>query len=147
MDLEAELVGVLDNPARVWDAVVTNLATEPRLALLVLTTCLTPISMVGWQEAVARVSTDAALRFEASLRVLDDSFVTTTRRLSSHYVEYRNPSMDDFCAGYLDRNVGIATTVAISRPTLYQLRRLIELGTAAVVGISAAVDIQIFMRS
>ena len=79
MDLKAELLSVLNNPASVWDAVLTNLANEPRLSLLVFTTCKTPVSMIAWQEAVARLSSDAALRFEASLRVLDDSFVRVPR--------------------------------------------------------------------
>jgi len=46
--------------------------------------------------------------------------------------DFRNPSMDDFCATYLDRNVGIAITVASHEPTLSQIRRLIQLGSAFV---------------
>ena len=49
MDLTSELLAVLDNPARVWEAVVANLANEPRIALLVFATCKTPISLVEWQ--------------------------------------------------------------------------------------------------
>jgi hypothetical protein len=130
VDLTSELRAVLDNPATVWDAVVTNLANEPRIALLVLTTCKTPISLVEWQEALSRVSIDAAVKFESSLRVLDDSFVKIQRAHNIYRAEFRNPSMDDFCAGYLDRNVGIATTVASRKPALQQIGRLIELGTA-----------------
>lgn len=136
MDLKRELLEVLDNPARVWDAVLANLATEPRMSLLVFVTCTTPITLVRWQEAVARVSADAAVRFEASLRVLDDSFVHTYKEDTSpkgdarYYANFRNPSMDDFCADYLDRNVGIAVNIAVHDPAFHQIRRLIQLGTA-----------------
>lgn len=135
MDLKTELLKVLDNPAQVWDAVLTNLATEPRMSLLILATCATPITLVHWQEAVARVSAEAAVQFEASLRVLDDSFVRTFKeenkpaRDASYRADFRNPSMDDFCAGHLDRNVGIAINVAARNPTLHQIRRLVDLGT------------------
>ena len=135
MDLKTELLQVLDNPTQVWDAVLTNLATEPRMSLLILATCTTPITLVHWQEAVARVSAEAAVQFEASLRVLDDSFVRTFKeenkpgRDASYRADFRNPSMDDFCAGHLDRNVGIAINVAARNPTLRQIRRLVDLGT------------------
>jgi hypothetical protein len=138
VDLKAQLLEALNNPARVWDAVLTNLAAEPRMTLLVFTTCMTPVSMISWQEAVARLSADSAMRFEASLRVLDDSFITVHRRDAIgrsdglYYASFRNPSMDDFCAGYLDRNVGIAVTVASHQPVLPQINRLITLGTARV---------------
>jgi hypothetical protein len=85
--------------------------------------------LVEWQEALSRISTDAAVKFESSLRVLDDSFVKIHRTRNVYRTEFRNPSMDDFCAGYLDRNVGIATTVASHKPALHQISRLIELGT------------------
>lgn len=138
MDLTTELLEVLNNPTRVWHAVVTNLANEPRLSLLVFATCTTPINLVGWQEAVARISAEAAVRFEAALRVLDDSFVETYReellpwgkRDPGYMVKFRNPSMDDFCAAYLDSNVGIASNIASREPALHQIRRLIELGSA-----------------
>src|SRR5262249_23495733 len=131
---KAELLEVLDNPARVWDAVLTNLAPEPRMSLLVLTTCTTPCSLVSWQAALARVSPDAAMRFEVSLRVLDDSFVRTFRtRGRVLMADFRNPSMDDFCAGYLDKNVGIATNVASHDPELQQIERLVQLGSALAV--------------
>lgn len=136
MDLKSELLRALNNPASVWDAILANLTNEPRLSLLVFTTCETPISLIAWQEAVARLSPDAAMRFEASLRVLDDSFVRVTkvaanRRHGAYWsVKFRNPSMDDFCAGYLDRNVGIVTNVVDCKPSLRQIARLVELGTA-----------------
>ena len=75
------------------------------------------------------MSTNAAVKFESSLRVLDDSFVKIERSRNAHRAVFRNPSMDDFCAGYLDRNVGIATTVASHKPALQQIGRLVELGT------------------
>ncbi len=138
MDLKAQLLEALNNPARVWDSVLTNLAAEPRMTLLVFTTCTTPVSMISWQEAVARISVDSAMRFEASLRVLDDSFITIHRRDvlgrsdGAYYASFRNPSMDDFCASYLDRNVGTAVTVASRQPVLPQIDRLITLGTVRV---------------
>lgn len=137
MDLGAKLLEALDNPASVWDAVLTNLTAEPRMGLLIFTTCSTPVTLVDWQEAVARISSDAAIRFEASLRVLDDNFVTTyklddrSRRNESRYeADYRNPFMDDFCADYLDRNVGLAISVSTKEPALHQVKRLVQLGTS-----------------
>jgi hypothetical protein len=137
LDIKVELLRVLDNPASVWEAVLGNLAKEPQLALMVLTTCGTPISLVSWQEAVARLGPEAAVRFEASLRVLDDSFVSTARgRGRSIVARFRNPSMDDFCASYLDRNVGFAISVASREPALHQVSRLVDLGSAWAVGSS-----------
>lgn len=131
MDLEIELLRVLDSPSSVWDAMFTNLEPEPRTALLILTTCKTPVSLVDWQTAIAQVSLTASIKFEASLRVLDDNFVSISRGpRGTHSAEYRNPSMDEFCAEYLHRNVGFATKVASSEPSLRQINRLIELATA-----------------
>lgn len=130
MDLERELVAVLDNPKEVWEAVVNNLEPEARTLLLVFTTCSTPISMIAWQEAVARVSTEAAVSFEKSLRSLDDTFVSTNKDATGQLIaDFRNPSMDDFCAAYLDNNVGMAVTVSSSGASDGQVRRLLELGT------------------
>lgn len=131
MDLKQELLEVLDNPATVWDAVVANFSSHTRINLLVLATCKTPIDIIDWQAATARVSLEAAAAFESSLRALDDSFVRASRRGgSTHFVEWRNPSMDDYCAAHLDRNAGFATKIATHQPTRDQVERLIELGLA-----------------
>lgn len=131
MDLKTELLAVLDNPSSVWNAIVGGLPTETRTALLVLTTCEVPLSIVTWQEAVARISADAAVRFEIALRRLDDTFVLTSRKRHGYFVDYRNPSMQDFCVEHLDSNVGLAVRVATQEPSLGQIQRLIDLGTAA----------------
>lgn len=131
MDLKTELIRVLDNPSRFWDAMVANLDREPRICLLTLATCKLPLSLVGWQEAVARVSTDAAARFDAAIRVLDDSFVVSDRdQMGQHFVSFRNPSVEEFISAQLDANVGFAKTVAESSPSLNQVQRIMQLGTA-----------------
>jgi hypothetical protein len=132
VDLEREFLNALDDPSDVWTAVVNNLSPGPRALLLVFTTCTTPLSMVAWQAAVARVSTDAAVKFEASLRALDDSFISISRppRGGEDVADFRNPSIDDFCADYLDQNIGIAVKIASKRPSVSQIRRLIKLSTA-----------------
>jgi hypothetical protein len=130
VDLEAELLSVLNDPGRVWGGVVNNLEVGPRLLLLVFTTCKTPLSLTSWQAAVARVSTDTAVSFEAALRALDDSFVSIDKGWDGLSAEFRNPSMDDFCAAYLNDNNGIAVQVAATGPTYLQIERLLELGTA-----------------
>jgi hypothetical protein len=131
VDLERELLDVLDNPARVWHSIVNNFATEPRICLLAFATCETPLDIVEWQAVVARVDLAAAVRFEASLRVLDDAFVSMHKGKDGiHYAVFRNPSMDDFCAGHLDANAGFATTVATRNPSLQQVTRLIQLAGA-----------------
>lgn len=133
MDLNIELRRVLDNPESVYEEVVTNLATEARVTLMVLTSCKAPVDIVELQAAVARVSVEAATRFEASLRALDDAFLSLERRgTSRHAAQFRNPSIDDFCCAYLNKNAGFALTVAAKEPSFDQLRRLIELSTAPV---------------
>jgi hypothetical protein len=134
MDLKNELLAVLDNPSRVWEAILNNLAEEPRVALMTFATCRTPIDIVDWQAALARVNVSSAAQFEAALRVLDDSFVTLNRsKIKGHYANFRNPSMDDFCAAHLDKNVGFALSVASKGPSLGQIQRLIELGSATTI--------------
>lgn len=134
MDLKNEFLAVLDNPSSVWEAILNNLANEPRVALMTLATCHTPVNIVDWQAAVARISLDSAVQFEASMRVLDDSFVTLRRsRTKRHYANFRNPSMDDFCAAHLNGNVGFAVRVASHNPSLSQIQRLIELGSASTI--------------
>jgi hypothetical protein len=138
MDLKSELLQVLDDPSRVWESVLANLAPEPRISILVFTTCPTPISIVHWQEAIARVSPQAAVVFEASLKTLDDSFVSISRPDSpirsetSWMADFRNPTMDDFCSGYLDRNVGVVVDIATKLPVFRQAQRIAELGIAYV---------------
>ncbi len=138
MDLNAELRRVLDNPESVYEEIVTNLSSEARVTLMVFTSCRTPVDIVELQAAVARVSVEAATRFEASLRVLDDAFVSLEKHgTSRHAADFRNPSIEDFCCAYLNKNAGFALTVAAKKPSFEQLRRLIELSTAPVARGSA----------
>jgi len=131
MELERELLEVLDNPTRVWRSIMNNLAIEAQICLYTFATCETPLDIVEWQAAVARVNLEAAVKFEASLRVLDDTFITTHKGGDGlHYAIFRNPSMDDFCASHLDANSGFATSVATYNPSLEQVRRLIDLASA-----------------
>lgn len=132
MDIEEELISVLNNPQDVWSAIVDNLEADAKTSLLVFTTCTTPVSMTRWQEAVARVSTDAAVNFLGAVRILDDMFIKIEKSSNDVLtVDFRNPSMDDFCANYLDAHSGMAVTVASKDPANGQIKRLLELGTAS----------------
>jgi hypothetical protein len=132
MDLKRELLAVLDNPVRIWDSIVQNLSNESRICLMTLATTTPPIDLIDWQRSVALVSTETAVVFEASIRSLDDNFVDIRRDRSSGKatVTFLNPSIEEFCAGVLDRNAGFATSVSTHNPSLEQIMRIIQLGTA-----------------
>lgn len=130
MDLEKELLAALENPEAVWGAMIQAFAPETRTALLVLATHKTPIEIAVWQDAVGRVDVGASTRFEASLRVLDDLFISTRRDHRGYLVDFRNPSMDDFCVDYIERNASIAIAIAQHAPSLQQVLRLVALGIA-----------------
>ena len=131
MDLTQELVAALDNPEEVWGSLIEGFEPETRTALLLLATHKTPVELPDWQASIARVDVKASTRFEAALRTLDDLFVSTRRIGHRHAVDFRNPSMDDFCVDYIDRNVGIVVEVARRDPSLQQVVRLVALATAS----------------
>jgi len=135
MDLREELLAVLSKPSRLWDSLVENLSSEPRVCLFVLATFPTPVDIIDWQQGVTKVSPEASVRFEAAIRALDDNFARIDRDQSGKtMVAFRNPSVEEFAAAQLDRNAGFATTVAANEPSLAQVVRLVQLGTARRVG-------------
>ena len=132
MDLKAELLNALDNPEQIWETMLGNFPDHTRLAAIVFATCSTPVLLTDWQHAVVQVNQLASTRFEDALRTLDDNFVNVRRVVAETGFEatFRNPSIDDFCAAYLERNTGIVISILRSNPSMQQLDRMIKLGTA-----------------
>jgi hypothetical protein len=131
VDLGDQILEVLDDPSMVWARILDNMAAGPRNCFLVLATCLTPITTTEWQDAVGRVDVPAALHFEASMRVLDDTFTTSRRRRGGSFeVDYLNPSIDDLAASYLDKHVAMVGNVIASGATNAQIQRLLNIASA-----------------
>lgn len=131
MNIESELLAVLDNPAQIWEAMLANFPPHTRLAMTIFASCSTPITLVAWQNAISRVDPSSATRFEESLRTLDDNFIRIIRdKHQTHSATFRNPSIDDFCAGYLEKNSGLVNAVLAAAPDVEQIERLVQLATA-----------------
>lgn len=131
MDLRAELIGILDDPSAIWEKILASLDRSTASSLMVFSTCTQPASLVEWQEALGRLDPDAAATFQSGLRILDDTFVTTSKRGKSELVAaFRNPSIEDFCYRYLDQNLGVVLEIVRREPSLTQLERLTAIASA-----------------
>jgi hypothetical protein len=131
LNLEKELLDALNNPTGFWNGVIQRLEPASRTALLVLRTLNAPAPLPKWAAATANLDPSHAAMFEACILPLDDVFIRTSRDESVNHVDFRNPSMLDFCAEFLEKNSAAATHIVRSNPLPEQLVNLADLALDA----------------
>jgi hypothetical protein len=100
-------LGVLNNPERLWQrAFDTGLDEADRVLLLCMASLPDGVTLAALEAAFvaaceARGIPAHGRRFAASLKVLDDSFVSTQRQRGTTIVVPHNPSLLDFLTEYV----------------------------------------------
>lgn len=119
-------VGILDNPDQIWEtAFERQLDGDCQALLVAAATFDRPVSLQDLEVAYAALRTSQVdLRvthrsFVAAMRVLDDAFLSSVERSSTTLVTVANPSVADFVAAWLNRNLDQAL-LAIETATYFE---------------------------
>lgn len=125
-------LNALEHPESIWlKAYEAQISMFSRCVLVILATTGTPIFLDHLELAIKQFGADHnneygftvnPFDFEKSIRELHDSFITTQKDFMGRFVvNFLNPSIRDFLAGYLDRHPGILQDVIKSALYFNQL--------------------------
>ena len=121
-------IDVLDNPDRIWETAFERQLDDDCQALLVAAATLdNQVELADLEFAYRALRTSQTgsrvthRSFTEALRVLDDSFLTSSERDDRTFVELANPSVGDFVAAWLNRNLDQAIIVIESAPFFDQV--------------------------
>ena len=110
-------VGVLDNPDLIWErAFERQLDDDCRNLLIVTATMPGQVTVEDLAAAFlnllcSRGQTGTSTQFSAALRVLDDSFTRSHEEENETFITLANPSIEDFVAAWLSRNLEEAVAI------------------------------------
>jgi len=131
MALADDILAVLDNPTHMWSHALRELSQESQRLFLTLSLLPQPILIDDLQIAYSAQSFNRTEPFLDSLRALDDSFISISAGTRDRrWVDFRNPSLLDFCEEYLNQYSDWLDSL-LSQPIYYeQIAGVYELAMA-----------------
>ncbi len=116
----------LNNPERIWRHPYEQLAEAPKKLLTLMLTMQLPISLNELKELFLSIAGSKTSDFSQSIKILDDSFIKTTKDKDILLVNYYNPSVEDFLLNHLESMDDTIVEVINSSQDITQLSVLLE---------------------
>jgi len=137
MPLANNILAVLDDPTHMWSHALRALSNESRRLFLTLTLLPHPIAIDDLQVVYSAQRFDRVESFSDSLQTLDDSFtsivdsfISISAGRNQRWIDFRNPSLQDFAQEYLNQHPDWLDSL-LGMPVYYeQIARTYELAMA-----------------
>src|ERR1700722_20746442 len=122
MSLADELLAALNDPTYMWSHALKESSPDSQRLFLAMALLPQPVSADDLQIAHSAESASRVEPFIDSLRTLEDSFIKIEAAgymSSRRWVNFRNPSLQDFAYQYLDEYSDWLDTL-LSSPVYYE---------------------------